>query len=120
MTAVERDRECVFCRIANGEMGTPFVAETARGVAFRDLQPQAPTHVLVVPKTHLSALRDIPATDPSLVAELFSLIVEVARQEGLMEGGYRVITNDGPDAGQTVSHLHFHVLGGHPLRAPLG
>ncbi|MDP9370138.1 MAG: histidine triad nucleotide-binding protein [Chloroflexota bacterium] len=120
MTASESDQQCVFCRIARGELDTPFVAETARAVAFRDLQPQAPTHVLVVPKTHLSALRDLSAADPDLAAELLNLTIEVARQEDLLDGGYRVITNDGPVAGQTVPHLHLHVLGGHPLQGPLG
>lgn len=120
MTELESDQDCIFCRIARGELETSFVAETARAVAFRDLQPQAPTHVLVVPKGHLSSLRDLGNVDPSLANELLTLAVDVARQEGLLDGGYRVITNDGPDAGQTVQHLHFHVLGGQPLRAPLG
>ncbi len=120
MTAPEGDRDCIFCRIARGELDTQFVGETARAVAFRDLQPQAPTHILVVPRAHLSALRDLGTADPSLAAELLNLTVEVARKENLLDGGYRVITNDGSDAGQTVQHLHFHVLGGQPLRAPLG
>lgn len=112
--------ECLFCRIAGGEMGTPFVAESEYAVAFRDLQPQAPTHVLIVPRRHLSALRDAAPEDAALVADALGLAVEVARREGLLGGGYRVLTNDGPDAGQTVFHLHFHVLGGRPLRVPLG
>ena len=112
--------ECIFCRIARGELGTEFVAETERAVAFRDLQPQAPTHVLVVPRRHVAGLRDLGPEDASLTGELLGLATEVARREGIMEGGYRVLTNDGPDAGQTVFHLHFHVLGGRRLHEPLG
>lgn len=101
-------------------MGTPFVAESEHAVAFRDLQPQAPTHVLVVPRRHLASLREVGPEDAALVADLLGLAVEVARRAGILDGGYRVLTNDGPDAGQTVFHLHFHVLGGRPLHVPLG
>ena len=112
--------DCIFCRIARGELGTPFVAESEHAVAFRDLHPQAPTHVLLVPRRHLAGLRELQPEDGPMVADLLNLAVEVARREGLFAGGYRVVTNDGPDAGQTVFHLHFHVLGGHRLREPLG
>jgi len=112
--------DCIFCKIVGGEFGTPFVAETARAVAFRDVDPKAPTHVLVVPRNHVAGLHHLSPSDGSLVAELMSLAVEVARREGIVDSGYRVLTNDGPDAGQTVSHLHLHVLGGHPLTAGLG
>jgi histidine triad (HIT) family protein len=115
----ESANDCIFCRIARGELGTEFVAESGHAVAFRDLHPQAPTHVLVVPRRHVSSLREMEATDPALAGELLGLAVEVARREGLMESGYRVLTNDGPDAGQTVHHLHFHVIGGRPLREGL-
>ncbi|HEU0116346.1 MAG TPA: histidine triad nucleotide-binding protein [Thermomicrobiales bacterium] len=116
----ETDADCIFCRIASGELGTPFLAETERVVAFRDLHPQAPTHVLIVPKRHLAALRELGPDDAALALDMLRLASEVARQEGLLEGGYRVITNDGADAGQTIDHLHFHVLGGRPLPVPLG
>ncbi|CAA9546874.1 MAG: Bis(5'-nucleosyl)-tetraphosphatase (asymmetrical) [uncultured Thermomicrobiales bacterium] len=110
--------DCVFCRIVRGEFETAFVAESDLAVAFRDLHPQAPTHVLVVPRVHVVALRDLD--DDALAAGLLRLATEVARCEGLTEGGgFRVLTNDGPDAGQTVDHLHLHVLGGRPLPAPL-
>ena len=111
--------ECIFCRIANGELGVDFVAESERAVAFRDLQPQAPTHVLVAPRRHVAALRDLGPDDAALGGALLALAAEVARREGLLAGGYRVLTNDGADAGQTVFHLHFHVLGGRPLQASL-
>jgi histidine triad (HIT) family protein len=119
MTVGEQAGDCVFCRIVRGEFGTAFVAESEGAVAFRDLHPQAPTHVLVVPRRHIAALRDLGPDDAGLAAELLRLAVEVARQEGITEGGYRVLTNDGPDAGQTVFHLHLHVLGGRPMLAPL-
>ncbi|MFN8664628.1 MAG: histidine triad nucleotide-binding protein [Thermomicrobiales bacterium] len=112
--------DCIFCRIARGELGTPFVAESEHNVAFRDLAPQAPIHVLVVPRRHMTALQDAVPGHADVVADALTLATEVARQAGLLESGYRVITNDGPDAGQTVPHLHFHVLGGATLQAGLG
>jgi histidine triad (HIT) family protein len=112
--------DCIFCRIVRGELGTPFVAESEHNVAFRDLAPQAPTHVLVVPRQHLASLQDAVPERADVVADALTLAAEIARQEGLLESGYRVITNDGPDAGQTVHHLHFHVLGGAKLQAGLG
>jgi histidine triad (HIT) family protein len=112
--------ECIFCRIARGELGTELVAESEHNVAFRDLHPQAPVHVLVVPRRHFAALRDVGASDWHVTADALTLASRVAAEHGLYDGGYRVITNDGPDAGQTVSHLHFHVLGGATLQAGLG
>jgi len=113
-------RDCIFCKIASGQLGTPFVAESEQAVAFRDLDPKAPTHVLVVPRKHLGSLQDLENENPEAALDLLRLCTEVARREGLLESGYRVLTNDGPDAGQSVFHLHFHVLGGHPLKAGLG
>ena len=112
--------DCIFCRIANGELGTEFVAESELNVAFRDLSPQAPVHILVVPRKHLAALRDVGPYDHVITADALALAAQVAREQGLLNGGYRVITNDGPDAGQTVHHLHFHVLGGTTLEVGLG
>jgi histidine triad (HIT) family protein len=111
---------CLFCRIARGELGTELVAESEHAVAFRDLHPQAPVHVLVVPRRHFAALRSVSGDDSPIVADVLALAARVAAEQGLLDGGYRVITNDGPDAGQTVPHLHFHVLGGTQLQAGLG
>ncbi|MCC6314574.1 MAG: histidine triad nucleotide-binding protein [Thermomicrobiales bacterium] len=111
---------CLFCAIASGALGTEFIAESDRAVAFRDIQPQAPSHVLVVPRQHVAALRDLEPDDDVMAAELLRLAAEVARREGLLAGGYRVVINDGDDAGQTVHHLHLHVLGGRKLNEPLG
>lgn len=112
--------DCIFCRIARGELNTAFVAESEHNVAFRDLSPQAPTHVLVVPREHIASLRFALPEHAEMVADALGLATAVAKQEGLLDSGYRVITNDGPDAGQTVHHLHFHVLGGTKLQAGLG
>jgi histidine triad (HIT) family protein len=107
------DENCIFCRIASGDMGTEFVAESEHGVAFDDIEPSAPVHVLVVPKRHVSGLRELD--DPAVAADLLSLASKVAEDRGLYTTGYRVVTNDGEVAGQTVFHLHFHVLGGQRL-----
>jgi histidine triad (HIT) family protein len=112
--------DCIFCRIARGELGTELVAESEHSVAFRDLHPQAPVHVLIVPREHFSALREVGSDDWHVTADALALASRVAAEHGLYAGGYRVITNDGPDAGQTVPHLHFHLLGGTPLQPGLG
>ncbi len=112
--------DCIFCCIVRGELGTEFIAESEHCVAFRDLHPQAPVHVLIVPRKHVAALRAIEAGDGAITADALSLAVRVAGEQGLMQGGYRVITNDGEDAGQTVPHLHFHLLGGAKLQTALG
>jgi histidine triad (HIT) family protein len=116
----QTDPDCIFCRIVRGEFGTAFVAESDTAVAIRDIQPQAPTHVLVVPRRHLRSLDEVKSEDRQLAGDLLALAAQVARQEGIVESGYRVLTNNGPDAGQTVFHLHFHVLGGRRLSGGLG
>ncbi len=105
---------CVFCRIVAGELPAERVAETERTLAFRDLAPQAPTHVLVVPKAHLADVGALADADAELLAALMADAVAVARAEQL-DGGYRLVLNTGADAGQTVFHAHVHVLGGQPL-----
>jgi histidine triad (HIT) family protein len=118
VTETPRPADCIFCKIVNGDFGTEFVAENEHAVAFRDLHPQAPTHVLVVPRQHIPALRDFGSEHAPILADVMALVVDVARQEGLLDaGGYRLVVNDGEDAGQTVFHAHFHVMGGEPLAA---
>jgi histidine triad (HIT) family protein len=112
------NEDCIFCKIVRGDFNTEFVAESERAVAFNDISPTAPVHVLVAPKEHVAALRDLD--DLSLGAEMLGLVQEVAAANGLHDGGYRVITNDGPEAGQSVWHLHFHVLGGRKLATAMG
>jgi histidine triad (HIT) family protein len=108
---------CVFCRIARGEIPATIVAESEAALAFRDLDARAPVHVLVIPREHIASLS--AARDPAALGEVMLLAARVAQQEGL-EGGYRVVINTGPDAGQTVHHLHAHVLGGRNMAWPPG
>ncbi len=110
--------DCLFCRIASGAIPVPFVAENEHAVAFRDIHPQAPVHVLVIPRRHVSSLAE--ATDAAEVGALALLAAEVARQEGIAEGGYRTVMNTGADGGQTVLHLHLHLLGGRSMTWPPG
>jgi histidine triad (HIT) family protein len=105
--------DCIFCKIANGEIATKAVFENDDVLAFDDLSPQAPIHTLVIPKAHYRNLDDnVPA---SVLGAVFSAVAEVARLKGVAESGYRVIVNNGPDANQTVQHLHVHILGGAPM-----
>ena len=106
--------DCLFCKIVAGEIPTTKVYEDETVLAFRDIAPQAPTHILVIPKTHIASVAAIDAENSGVVAHIFEVIAKIAAQEGL-EGGYRVVSNCGPDAGQTVHHLHFHILGGRQL-----
>jgi histidine triad (HIT) family protein len=115
MTTNQPVDDCVFCKIARGEFGTEFVVESDSVVAFRDLHPQAPTHVLVIPRRHIASLNDLRPNDLALGGELLTVAANVAAAEGIAETGYRVFTNTGPDAGQSVFHLHLHVVGGRPL-----
>ncbi len=110
--------DCLFCRIVRGEIPAKLVAETDDCVAFRDIDPKAPTHVLVIPRRHVASLAE--ADDAALVGQLSLLAARIAREEGIAESGYRTVVNTGPDAGQTVFHLHLHLLGGRPLRWPPG
>lgn len=110
--------ECLFCRIVAGEIPATVVHETPRTLAFRDIGPQAPTHVLVIPREHHADAGACADTDPALLTEVLAAAVAVARQEGL-ERGYRLVTNTGDEGGQSVRHLHVHVLGGRAL-GPLG
>jgi histidine triad (HIT) family protein len=111
----QRDEHCIFCRIISGELPSKIVYEDERVVAFRDAHPEAPVHVLVVPRRHIAGINVPEAEDGDLLAALVHAANEVARREGIAESGYRLAWNVGPDAGQSVFHLHLHVLGGHPL-----
>lgn len=108
-------KDCIFCKIAAGEFGTSFVEETESVVAFDDISPQAPTHVQVIPKRHVSSARDLADQDEGLWGEILKVANQVARKRGIHESGYRLVTNAGPDSGQEVMHLHVHVLGGKRL-----
>ena len=105
---------CLFCKIIAGDIPSTKVYEDDAVLAFRDIAPQAPTHVLVIPKAHISGCNGITAENSAVVAHIFEVIPQIAKAEG-MESGYRVVSNCGDDAGQTVHHLHFHILGGQKL-----
>ena len=105
---------CLFCKIIAGEIPSTKVYEDETILAFRDIAPQTPVHVLVIPKTHIPSVDGITGENSSLVAHIFEVIPMIAKAEGL-ENGYRVVSNCGSDAGQTVHHLHFHILGGREL-----
>ena len=105
---------CLFCKIIAGEIPSTKVYEDELCFAFRDIAPQAPTHILVVPKAHIESMNGISAENSAVVAHIFEVIPKIAEAEGLANG-YRVVSNCGPDAGQTVFHLHFHILGGKTL-----
>ena len=109
---------CLFCRIVRGEIPAKLVAETEHCVAFRDINPQAPTHVLIIPREHVASLDE--ATDAALVGRLALFAAEIARREGIAARGYRTVFNTNADAGQTVFHLHLHLLGGRRLEWPPG
>ena len=105
---------CLFCKIIAGDIPSTKVYEDDTVLAFRDIAPQAPTHILVIPKAHIGSVAEITGDNSAVVAHIFEVIPNIARAEGL-DGGYRVISNCGDDAGQTVHHLHFHILGGKKL-----
>ena len=105
---------CLFCKIIQGEIPSTKVYEDETVLAFRDIAPQAPTHVLVIPKVHIESCSGITSENSAVVAHIFEVIPEIAKAEGLVNG-YRVVSNAGADAGQTVPHLHFHILGGKAL-----
>ncbi|HEX5396061.1 MAG TPA: histidine triad nucleotide-binding protein [Candidatus Limnocylindria bacterium] len=109
--------DCIFCRIAAGDIPADLVLEDEEVVAFRDTNPQAPTHVLVIPRRHVASAHELD--DPGLTAALFAAMRRIADAEGLGDG-YRIVTNIGPAAGQSVAHLHFHLLGGRSLAWPPG
>lgn len=106
--------DCLFCRIINGDIPSNKVYEDELVFAFRDINPQAPTHILIVPKQHIASAADITAENSAVVAHIFEVISTIAKNEGLTNG-FRVITNCGPDACQSVRHLHFHILGGEQM-----
>ena len=111
--------DCLFCAIAAGEIPSNKVYEDDLCYAFRDINPQAPTHILVVPKEHIASVDDIDETNSSVVAHIFEVIAKLAREEGL-DKGYRVVSNIGEQGQQSVKHLHFHIIGGRDMTWPPG
>lgn len=114
------DTSCIFCKIASGALGTAFVHEDDAVVAFEDLNPQAPLHVLIIPREHVVSLSSATDAHDALLSRLLRVAAKVAGERGIAESGYRTVINTGPDGGQSVFHLHVHLLGGRPLAWPPG
>ena len=112
--------DCLFCRIVKKEIPATIVEETDQTLAFRDINPKAPVHILVIPKEHVASVLDIEPAHAALLSEIHQSIQRVARQEQIDATGFRVVLNNGKDSGQAVSHLHYHVLGGRRLNWPPG
>lgn len=112
--------DCLFCKIIQKAIPARIVHEDDHALAFDDINPQAPVHTLIIPKMHVSTVQDCLDKDADLLAHLLSACTHVAKQKGVADAGYRIVTNTGRDAGQTVFHLHFHVLGGRHLNWPPG
>ena len=106
--------DCLFCKIVAGDIPSTKVYEDETVLAFRDISPMAPTHILVIPKAHIDSVAQVSAENSAVIAHIFEVIAKIAEQEGLVDG-YRVVSNCGEHAGQTVKHLHFHILGGRQL-----
>ncbi len=111
---------CLFCKIVNREIKADIVRENEHALAFRDIHPAAPTHLLVIPKRHIAAIHDAAPEDVALLGQLLLLARDVAEEAGLADSGYRLVVNNGRDAGQSVFHIHVHVLGGRALAWPPG
>ena len=107
--------DCIFCKIIKGEIPSTKVYEDEEILAFKDINPVAPVHILVIPKKHISSLNEIETEDQMLIGKIFAVIKKIAEEQGIAENGYRVIANCGDDGGQEVKHLHFHILGGKKL-----
>ncbi len=115
-----RDTECLFCRIVAREIPADIVHESDAILAFRDIQPKAPTHILLIPKEHLASIAEVVEDHAEVLGELVRAAAHLAKAEGIDRSGWRLVTNVGPDAGQSVAHLHFHLLGGRKMAWPPG
>jgi histidine triad (HIT) family protein len=113
-------KECLFCKITAGEIPATKVYEDEQFVAFRDINPQAPTHVLIIPRRHIEKLTDLTESETELIGQIQLLANKIAQQEGIVDSGFRTVFNCGEDAGQSVWHIHMHLLGGRPMTWPPG
>lgn len=114
------ETDCLFCKFASGELQADVVLETDRVLAFRDINPQAPTHILIIPRRHIATINDLTEADAAEIGRLYLAARELAKEEGFDEDGYRVVMNCNAAAGQTVFHLHMHLLGGRNFSWPPG
>ncbi|MGI8811372.1 MAG: histidine triad nucleotide-binding protein [Pyrinomonadaceae bacterium] len=115
-----RENDCIFCKIVDGELDAVTLYQDDKCIAFADLSPQAPVHILVVPRDHIESLNTAAETDSELLGHLLVTAAEIARSKGIAEDGYRVVINTNSDGGQTIFHLHIHLLGGRPFAFPPG
>lgn len=113
-------RDCIFCRIVAGEAPSETLYQDEQITAFRDIHPVAPVHVLVVPNRHIVSVNELSEADEALVGRMFTIVRQLAEQEGIQESGYRLIVNTGAHGGQVVHHLHLHLIGGQRMRHPMG
>ena len=120
MSDPNQNPTCVFCRIIGGDETVSIIHEDEEVIAFRDLSPQAPVHLLLIPRRHIASAKELTAGDGPLLGRLFEVAAQLARRKGVAESGFRLVTNSGPGAGQSVEHLHFHLLGGRTMRWPPG
>ena len=112
--------DCLFCKIIAGDIPSAKVYEDDKVYAFRDIEPQAPVHILIIPKEHIASANELTEENASIVGHIFAVAAKIANDEGIADGGYRIVNNCGQDGGQTVGHLHFHMLGGRSLAWPPG
>lgn len=112
--------DCLFCKIIAGEIPSAKVYEDDKVYAFRDIEPQAPVHILIIPKEHIASANELNEENSAIAGHIFAVAAKIAASEGIAEGGYRIVNNCGEDGGQTVGHLHFHMLGGRSLQWPPG
>ncbi len=112
--------DCLFCKIINGELPSSIVYENKSFIAFEDIDKKAPVHILIVPKTHIESVDAMTDEDTALMSDMFQAARDIAKRQGISESGYRLVVNTGSDGGQTVSHLHMHLLGGRALAWPPG
>lgn len=112
--------DCIFCKIANKEIKSSIIYEDELIIAFNDLEPQAPTHILIIPKKHISSANEIDYSNSNVISRIYELIPKLAKEMNFNDSGYRIINNCGKDGGQSVNHLHFHVLAGRQLQWPPG
>jgi histidine triad (HIT) family protein len=111
---------CLFCGIVDGKVKANVVYQDERLVAFKDINPKAPVHILIIPRKHVASVLDISADDGALIGEIFHVAARLAREQGIADSGFRVVVNSGADSGQTVFHLHYHLLGGRRMSWPPG
>ncbi|HEX9263429.1 MAG TPA: histidine triad nucleotide-binding protein [Candidatus Binatia bacterium] len=112
--------DCLFCAMADGKIKADIVYRDDRVIAFKDIKPRAPVHLLIIPRKHLAGVLDIEPDDGPIIGEIFQVAARLARDQGIAESGFRIVVNSGPDAGQSVFHLHYHLIGGRQMSWPPG